>query len=256
MKTGPKRKDLTGQQFGQWTVVSYSHSCKRASFWLCRCVCGTEKPVNASGLRTEHSKSCGCMSIPKLLNIKFGRLLVTKDLGFRRLPNRKYDTHFYLCLCDCGVEKEVPAGDLTSENTKSCGCYNKQRLADLNRLPSGEASFTCLYHGYKTRAKERGYGFDLSKEQVRTLTKSPCYYCGEEPKQVKFNTRQSTPYVYNGMDRVNNDIGYTFTNSVPCCKICNTAKMDRTLEEFLAWVQRVSNFQNLKETVKPVGENK
>lgn len=64
----PRRvKDLTGQQFGKWTVVGF-HSItvkKRQAMWLCRCECGTEKPVLGRNLITGTSRGClrhGAMS--------------------------------------------------------------------------------------------------------------------------------------------------------------------------------------------------
>lgn len=54
--------DLKGQKFGCWDVVEYfgRHNCR--SSWLCRCVCGTQKPVRGDRLRRGESKSCGCMT--------------------------------------------------------------------------------------------------------------------------------------------------------------------------------------------------
>lgn len=45
------------------------------------------------------------------------------------------------------------------------------------------------------------------------------------------------PYVYNGLDRVNNLLGYELTNVVPCCNICNRAKKDMTYEQFKLWIK-------------------
>lgn len=57
----PARKsDLTGQRFGRWIVVRYSHS--NGAHWLCRCDCGTEKTVAGGSLRNGSSKSCGCFA--------------------------------------------------------------------------------------------------------------------------------------------------------------------------------------------------
>lgn len=52
---------LAGQTFGRWTVISKSHKGARGEiFWLCRCECGSEKPVTAGNLRSGTSTSCGC----------------------------------------------------------------------------------------------------------------------------------------------------------------------------------------------------
>ena len=44
--------------FGLWTVVHYAGQ-KR---WVCRCKCGTERPVLTRALKTRRSQSCGCAS--------------------------------------------------------------------------------------------------------------------------------------------------------------------------------------------------
>jgi hypothetical protein len=254
MKTGPKRKDITGQQFGQWTVIAYAPIRSRTVFWRCRCTCGVEKEVSSGSLKTGQSKSCGCRNIPRLIGQKFGRLLVLKDLGFRLLPNRKNRSHFYLCLCDCGVEKELIAGDISCGNTKSCGCYRDQLTGDRSRLPSGEASLTCLYNNYKSSARARGHEFSLSKSDVRTITKMPCRYCGSDPSQVFTNGGKASPYIYNGIDRVDSNKGYTIVNTVPCCKTCNYAKSNLTLAEFMLWLDRVAKFRTQQNPESPVND--
>lgn len=54
--------DLTGQQFGRLTVVRRDGSNKwRISLWLCRCVCGNEKSIPGNDLKSDGTKSCGCL---------------------------------------------------------------------------------------------------------------------------------------------------------------------------------------------------
>lgn len=56
------RADYTGQKFGRWTVVSFSHFTKRrAAYWLCRCECGSERAVNVAQLKNGTNRSCGCL---------------------------------------------------------------------------------------------------------------------------------------------------------------------------------------------------
>lgn len=55
-------KDITGERFGRWTVISKAvpgTKTQRAR-WLCRCECGAEKIVSAGGLVGRKSASCGC----------------------------------------------------------------------------------------------------------------------------------------------------------------------------------------------------
>lgn len=48
--------DLSGQKFGRWTVISYAGKGK----WNCKCLCGTEKVVRGTHMKSGASKSCGC----------------------------------------------------------------------------------------------------------------------------------------------------------------------------------------------------
>jgi hypothetical protein len=56
----PAFKDLSGQRIGYWTVLHRLPNEGRKVRWLCRCICGTEKPVLANSLIVAQSRSCGC----------------------------------------------------------------------------------------------------------------------------------------------------------------------------------------------------
>jgi hypothetical protein len=58
-KTAHNRVDLSGKQFKDWTVESYSHTKTKQPFWNCACSCGTKKIVGSNSLRNG-SMSCGC----------------------------------------------------------------------------------------------------------------------------------------------------------------------------------------------------
>ena len=47
-------------------------------------------------------------------------------------------------------------------------------------------------------------------------------------------------FIYNGIDRLDNNEGYLPSNVVTCCKICNRAKHSLTVVEFLEWVRDIS----------------
>lgn len=51
---------IPGQRFGRWTVIAEHPKRSRngQKYYLCRCDCGTEKPVRADGLRAGKSTSC------------------------------------------------------------------------------------------------------------------------------------------------------------------------------------------------------
>ena len=53
--------DLVQKRFGRLFVLAYHSRKPREHYWLCRCDCGTEKPVAGSSLRKGRVRSCGCL---------------------------------------------------------------------------------------------------------------------------------------------------------------------------------------------------
>lgn len=247
-KENPAKEDLTGKIFGRWTVLAYSHYVPGMTYWLCRCECGIERAVYVKSLLVGRSKSCGCLTKPDLLGKQFGRWLVLKDAGFRHSECGKYNYHYWWCRCECGNEKEVQQPALLQGSSRSCGCFKRDLLFEHNakgKLPNGEAAFNALVGRYRWHAEDRGLEFSLTKEKVLELTQSNCKYCDLEPLQC-YKINSGEKYIYNGIDRVNNTLGYTEENSVPCCKMCNLAKRTLTLEQFTAWIARLVKVYNLK----------
>ena len=109
---------------------------------------------------------------------------------------------------------------------------------------TGAAAFSVLESSYIGGAAVRGLTWGLSRADFRKLTAGNCHYCGVPPLQVKKAPRNQGNYLYNGIDRVNNDVGYLLSNCVSCCTVCNFAKRHHTLSEFLDWVHRVSAYQD------------
>jgi 5-methylcytosine-specific restriction endonuclease McrA len=110
-----------------------------------------------------------------------------------------------------------------------------------NAKPYGQAAFKYLYDVYKIGAKRRNLEFELSQDQFRSLTKAPCHYCGVEPQSTtKHRIKHANgDYIHNGIDRVNNSVGYTIDNCVPCCKTCNRMKHKLDKQAFLAHVCKI-----------------
>lgn len=118
-----KALDLTGQRFGKLIAIKRAPSRNdRYTRWICQCDCGNKCEVKTDQLRNGHTTSCGCLSgrLDKT-GQRFGKLTVLK-----KLPGGKY-----LCQCDCGNQIEVITRNLTSGNTKSCGCYHKERMREI-----------------------------------------------------------------------------------------------------------------------------
>jgi hypothetical protein len=178
-----------------------------------------------------------------LIGHRYGRLLVIE------LIKKDKNRHFiWNCKCDCGKEIVLSSTALRSGNTKSCGClFIETSISKCKRLqlPNDEAAFNGLYRSYKRNARIRGKSWNIDKENFRKLTKKSCFYCGIEPQsEYKHQYQSQDSYIYNGIDRLDNDIGYELHNAVSCCPTCNYAKRNMTQDQFLNWINRVHNYQN------------
>lgn len=120
----PKLIDLTGQKFGNLTVISRADNFGKHTMWNCRCICGNEKSYFASNLVRGISKSCGCMKkkylkdtrIEDLGGKRFGRWTVLEFIEIRQ------HNAYWRCCCDCGNEGIIAAHALKRGSTQSCGC--------------------------------------------------------------------------------------------------------------------------------------
>lgn len=93
-----------------------------------------------------------------------------------------------------------------------------------------------LYQNYKGKAGKEGRRFELTLEDFVRLIEMDCAYCGQPPLQeYRPQKNYKTPAIYNGIDRMDNQDGYTIGNCAAACKVCNRAKRDLTKEQWEAW---------------------
>lgn len=135
------------QRLGRLVVIRETDKRNGKRYALCRCDCGTVREFDIYNLLSGRAKSCGCLSRE---NLKRGRQTVALDLAgktFGRLTVirsedvRKGGSIVWTCACTCGNVVSVPARDLVSGNTTSCGCaavdharslkeYNERYIVD------------------------------------------------------------------------------------------------------------------------------
>jgi hypothetical protein len=97
------------------------------------------------------------------------------------------------------------------------------------------------YAQYKNSAIQRNYSFDLTREQFDNLIKEKCYICGKKSDETHTN----------GIDRFDNDIGYTIENANSCCGECNFMKNDLEYNYFLEQLNKIFTHSSKIEMVKP-----
>lgn len=232
--------DLTNQKYNMLTAIRFVEIRKKNAFWECRCDCGVLKIIAGSDLKRGSTKSCGCATQQLQANKKFkdltgqvfGRLTVTKFIGMNQ-----FRVSIYECSCSCGNIKQIERSNLIKGHTTSCGCYNR----DKQLKAPGVATLRNYMNSYIQSATKRGYIFELTEEQFKGIICQDCSECHASPKEIarKYKTASATPILANGVDRINNDIGYVITNVQPMCTPCNMAKSNLGEKKFKEWTAQI-----------------
>lgn len=152
----------------------------------------------------------------------------------------------YNCKCDCGIDVVVAKSKLLTGHTKSCGCWNRRSTTIRNIKRKGiyrknitEYAFRVIKSSLKGNANSRNLECILTDQEIGKLIDSKCFYCGGGFKnKITVPHRNETVY-YNGIDRLDNSLGYTASNCVSCCFTCNRAKDTMNPNEFKTWISLV-----------------
>ncbi len=218
-----------GKKFGKLSVISVVRTPGRRLL-KCRCDCGIECVADPRMLKRGDTTSCGCFRkesartrrSANLVGQRFGRLVVTSQ-GPDILRGGRTNLG-WMCACDCGERRHLTSNALLTGNTRSCGCYNRDQITAARQ---SEASYLSIFNIVSKRAVQRELVWELSPEQAEALFKGDCAYCGEAPK---VGIRSSLPS--NGIDRVDNKLGYVVGNCVSCCTVCNMMKHTMPRDKF------------------------
>jgi|SRR5690625_188574 len=161
---------------------------------------------------------------------RYGRFVILFEVEQRNKQRR------FMCLCDCGTEKEIALVLLRNGQTKSCGCFKRDHLISMitkhGRSPRGKRNKLqavwvsmkqrCLndkndaykYYGgrgitihtgwlefenFESWAVKSGYEEGLSIERIDVNGNYDPFNCTWIPRSEQSNnTRRSTSYEFNG----------------------------------------------------------
>lgn len=73
------------------------------------------------------------------------------------------------------------------------------------------------------------------------LVTQPCAYTGRLPSQ-RYTYKHHEAFIYNGLDRLDPNLGYTVDNCVPCCFEVNRAKSDMLHRDFMQLIHDIAKF--------------
>jgi len=126
---------------------------------------------------------------------------------------------------------------LTPEQTESLNSERKAKLRDIKRRNN----------------KTLKPGILNNLDKFVKISIQPCYYCGTvgsriHPRKKCQNAHKLQQVRFNGLDRIDNKIGYTEDNVVPACFVCNQGRSgdpntpEMTVEDFMSHLDKLSNF--------------
>ncbi len=126
------------------------------------------------------------------------------------------------CWCKMCMNKYhfIYSHGIGKETRREYVLNNRERRKEYIRSLEGKFS------AYKSDAKRRRMKWSLTFEQFSAFWKKNCGYCGGEIKNI-------------GIDRIDNNKGYTLKNAVSCCNWCNIMKNKYTKQEFINQIKKI-----------------
>ena len=109
----------------------------------------------------------------------------------------------------------------------------KSRNDKGNSRKSYQSTIPYEFKSYKMKANKKGIPFSLSLNTFNTLINSNCYYCGEEYCEQ--------------VGRLNDNLGFNDSNSIPSCSTCITLKNNMSNNTFLKHIEKIHSYQNQEE---------
>lgn len=204
-------RNLENKIFGDFKVIYRTerpqNSQSQQAFWLCQCQKCNKYFVKSASQLTKGLNECECNT--NLIGKKIGRWTVI-SLCEQRTKNRG---KIYHCKCDCGNEKDVPAETLRRNESRSCGCINKEMIAKLGKKSridiTGQrfGKLVALYPIYsenkdkhtkwhcKCDCSNEG-NFDLGNLRQGFSQSCGCVVSKQEEKIIKMLVQNNIPFTY------------------------------------------------------------
>lgn len=150
-------KNRFGEKYSKLTIID-NFEVKTSEKVTVRCDCGNVCKKLLKDVLSGKTKSCGCSAHP------LGKDYFGKKFGMLKVIDHKVATFRkkVMCVCECGIKKEISVKSLVEGTTISCGRCGKRK--DLRGMTFGKLKIL---------------GFDKIDEKHHAVWKCKCE-CGKE----------------------------------------------------------------------------
>ena len=160
---------------------------------------------------------------------------IIQERGFngidRMASNRGYVTDNCVSCCKtCNYMKCSLSVDVFLKRIEHILTYNNKIKGRY--FPEEYSSYNAVsYSEYKKRANNKLLQFELTTNDYVEIINDNCYLCG----------RDGSNEFTNGIDRIDNNLGYIMSNVKSCCGSCNYIKKDIELNELFEKMLMIYN---------------
>jgi hypothetical protein len=116
-----------------------------------------------------------------------------------------------------------------ADQTKKWRDANPTKVHESNE--SKKQNIQTHYYTYQCSANTKNLVFEFTFESFVELVSIACHYCGIVQERG-----------FNGIDRMDSAQGYTATNCVSCCQMCNYVKGSLSVDVFVLRIEHILSF--------------
>ena len=249
MQHPPNFKDWTNHQLGDRRILEYAGHNGKHALWKAQCKCGQIDIIPSKSIQQKRGMRCLECSKIRMRSVQkaaskhlrkhhIGDIIGCFKIIIEVTPNTTGKKRWLIECVNCYHQRITTVAHLCrTKKSVYCGrCHNRSQ---------GESGLNKLLSTYQKSAATKQITFQLTIDYFKILTSGFCHYCGSEPQQ-KIGKNGWQIYIYNGIDRIDNDLDYTADNCVTCCKLCNYAKRDMTFNKFIEYLNQIVVYRTAK----------